>query len=256
MNDKRQIIIWVSAFVLFNIISLSVSAQSFQTDFDVLKEENWELWGYHSIWNAEKGYLKGRIQSPMERNIEMFQFKDLSGKYKRIDITAHGETIQREINRPGYETFSITLKDLVSRRGDFGVALGRVFVDPPKEYLLFYMFFTNRVEAGRFNGWNGLSSFPRWQIPRHPATRWDTQELASMELHFDRGHFQWFADDERRADFRDPDFSSIEIIGFVLLGGEIHVGSGRVDSFTISSIGLSVSSQAKLATTWSQLKRH
>ena len=255
MKHRQQIKIWILVFILINIISLSVLAQSFHTDFDVLKEENWELWGYHSIWNAEKGYLMGRFPSPTDKNIEMLQFKSPAGKYKNFDISAHGEPIQRQVNRPGYETFKIVLKDIVERRGDFGVALGRVFVDPPKEYILFYIFFTDRVEAGNFTGWNGLSSFPRWQIPRHPATRWDTRELDSMELHFDRGHFQWFADDEKRADIRDPDFSSIEIIGFVLLGGKIHVGSGRVGSFSISSIGLSVTPQTKLATTWGNLKQ-
>ena len=254
MKQIRQIIIWIWVFVLFNIISQSVLAQSYQTDFDHLEGEHWELWGYHSIWNAEKGYLKGRIPSP-RINIEMFQFKLFSGKYKSIDISAFADTIQRQVNKPGYKKFTITLKDLVSRRGDFGVALGRMFVDPPEEYPLFYVFFTNRIIAGEFNGWNGLSNFPRWQIPRHPATRWETQELESMELRFDNGRFQWFADDEKRADFKDSDFSVIEIIGFVLLGHEIHVGSGRVDSFTFSSIGLSVSPQTKLTTTWGQIKQ-
>ena len=76
-----------------------------------------------------------------------------------------------------------------------------------------------------------------------------------MEIRFNRGHFQWFADDEKRAEFEDPDFSQIEIIGFMVISDGVHVGSAWVDSFTISGSGLAVSPQAKLATTWGQYKQ-
>lgn len=76
-----------------------------------------------------------------------------------------------------------------------------------------------------------------------------------MEIRFNRGHFEWFADDEKRAEFEDPDFSQIEIIGLMIQSDSVNVGSAWVDSFTISGPGLSVSPQAKLATTWGTLKQ-
>ena len=76
-----------------------------------------------------------------------------------------------------------------------------------------------------------------------------------MEIRFNSGHFQWFADGEKRADFEDPDFSSVEILGFVVIGDGLRAGHVWVDSFKISGPGLSVSPQTKLATTWGQLKQ-
>ena len=238
-----------------SIFLLSAFAQSFQTGFDALAEENWELWGEHSVWNVDKGYLKGRIQVPHNKT-EMLQFKLLPGTYEHFDIPVHGDTVQRQIKKPGHKRFTITLKDLGSRRGNFGIALGRLLGTPPEDKLLFYLFFTDSIRAGRFDGWSGPSPFPQSHVPRHPATRWETRELESMELRFNNGHFQWYADDKKRADFIDAEFSSIEIIGFVLSGHEIHVGSGWVNSFRFSRLELTVSPQAKLATTWGQLKQH
>ena len=60
---------------------------------------------------------------------------------------------------------------------------------------------------------------------------------------------------ELQAEFEDPVFSSIEIIGFLIQSNGIQIGSGWVDSFTISGSGLPVSLQAKLATTWEQFKQ-
>ncbi len=77
-----------------------------------------------------------------------------------------------------------------------------------------------------------------------------------MEIRFNKGHFQGFADDEKRADFEDPEFSTIEIIGFMVISNGVDVGNAWVDSFTISGAGLAVPPQAKLATTWGQLKQH
>ena len=77
-----------------------------------------------------------------------------------------------------------------------------------------------------------------------------------MEIRFNRGHFQWYVDGEKRADFEDPDFSPIEILGFVVIGYGLHVGHVWVDSFRITGPGLSVSAQSKLATTWGQLKQY
>ena len=77
--------------------------------------------------------------------------------------------------------------------------------------------------------------------PRHPDTDWGTPKLKQMELHFNAGHFQCFTDGELRADFHDPGFSPIEIIGFVIQGTNLHVGTAWVDAFTISGPSLPVS---------------
>ena len=245
-------LIGLALFFASSFICLSAFAQSYRNDFDGFKEKNWDLWGKFSIWNAEKGYLRGRIQVPLDISTEMLQFKGLPGTYLNIDTSVGREIIQRQIKRPGYENFTITLKDLGARRGRFGIALGQL-LHPPDDILLFYVFFTDNIRARSFDG---VPSFPDWHVPRHPATRWETWELRSMELRFNNGHFQCFANGEKRADFKDPEFSAIEIIGFVLEGHDLRVGSGWVDSFTISGSGLAVSPQAKLATTWGQLKQY
>ena len=250
MKQGRNILVWITLFFTSSPFCLSALAQSFQTDFDDFKEKNWELWGDFSIWNAEKGYLRGRIQVPFIET-EMLQFKGLPGTYLNIDIPVDRDIIQKQIKRPGYENFTITLKDLGARAGRFGIALGQL-LHPPDAFLLSYVFFTDSVQAVNFNG----PSFPDWHVPRHPATRWETWELGSLELRFNSGHFQWFADGEKRADFEDPGFSPIEILGFVVVGYGLHVGHMWVDSFKISGPGLSVSPQAKLATTWGTLKQH
>ena len=252
MKQVRNILVWIVLFSTFNLFAISAFAQSYHNDFDGFKEKNWELWGKFSVWNAEKGYLRGRIQVPPvpHTRTEMLQFKGLPGTYLNIDISVDRDIIQRQIKRPGYENFTITLKDLGARAGHFGIALGQL-LHPPDASLLFYLFFTDSIRAVNVNG----GSFPDWHVPRHPATRWETRELGSMELRFNNGHFQCFANGEKRADFRDPEFSSIEIIGFVLEGHELRVCSGWVDSFTVLGSGLAVSPQAKLATTWGQLKQ-
>lgn len=253
MKQGRNILVWIALFFAYSFLCLSAFTQTYRNDFDGFKEKNWELWGKFSVWNAEKGFLRGRIQAPPVpfTSTEMLQFKGLPGTYLNIDTSVDREIIQRQIKRPGYENFTITLKDLGARAGRFGIGLGQL-LHPPDDYLLFYVFFTDYIRAGRYYG----ASFPSRHVPRHPATRWKTWELGSMELRFNNGHFQCFANGEKRADFKDPEFSAIEIIGFVLEGHDLHVGSGWVDSFTMSVSGLAVSSQAKLATTWGQLKQY
>ncbi len=256
MKQKRNILVWIALFSAFSFIALSAFAQSFRTDFDDLKEKNWELWGEFSIWNAEKGYLRGRIQVPfLGLKPEMLQFKGLPGTYLNIDTSVGRDVIQRQIKRPGYENFTITLEDLGARAGRFGIALGQLLDYPPDAFPFFYVFFTDKIQAGRFNGWSGVLSFEDRHVPRHPATFWETWELKSMELRFNNGHFQCFVDGEKRADFKDLEFTAIEIISFVVSGNPIKVGSGWVGSFTITGEGLSISPQAKLAATWGQLKQ-
>ena len=76
-----------------------------------------------------------------------------------------------------------------------------------------------------------------------------------MAVHFNQGHFQLLAEGELRADFHDPGFAPIEIIGFVIVGTENVVGTAWVDAFTIAGPALAVVPKAKLATTWGRLKK-
>ena len=259
MKQGRNILVWITFFFTFSIFSLSAFAQSFRTDFNDLNEKNWELWGELSIWNAEKGYLRGRSQTPeaQDTTTEMLQFKGLPGTYLNVDFSVDHDIIQRQIKRPGYENLTITLKDLGIRRGQgFGIAIGQLLVHHLDVPPFFYVFFTQRIRGVNIYGNGGSISFSDWHVPRHPATHWETWELESLELRFNNGHFQCFANGEKRADFKDIEFTAIEIIGFVVSGNEFHVASGWVDSFTISVSGLDVSPQAKLATTWGKLKQH
>ena len=76
-----------------------------------------------------------------------------------------------------------------------------------------------------------------------------------MEIRFNQGDFQWVADGEKREEFADPEFPSVEIFGFFITSHGLTVGHGSVDSFKIRGPGLSVSPQAKLTTTWGHLKQ-
>ena len=265
MKQGRNTFVWIALFSLCSVFFLFDSAQSYQDDFDVLKEENWEHWGKYAIWKTENGILKGWIQSPpdifgdVQPTIELLQFKDSSGSYENIDITNGRELIQRQVKKPGYENFTITVQNLGVKHADFGITLGRQFPNFLGDDPFYYLFLTHRIYTRRFDGWGG---WERWvnphrtlREPRSPDTVWKTWELTSMEIRFNHGHFQWYVDGEKRADFEDPEFSPIEILGFVVIGYGLDIGHVWVDSFTISGSGLTVSPQAKLATTWGHFKQ-
>ncbi len=264
MKQVRNTFVWIALFSVCGIFSLSTFTQSYQDDFDVLKEENWEHWGQYAIWRTENGILKGWINSPPDfgdarPTIELLQFKDASGAYEDFDVIRDGELIQRQIKNPGYENFTITLKNIGENQRNFGIALGRRFPEIPGDKPFFYMFLTHESSFVRFDVWGGGGvAFGKstGRVPLNPDTHWRTKELESMELRFNKGHIQWFADGEKRAEFEDPGFSPIEILGFVIIGNGLRVGHAWVDSFKISGPGLSVSPQTKLATTWGKLKQH
>ncbi len=225
---------WISPalIVVLSVLSLSASADSFQYDFgDDLKEDDWELWGNNSVWQVEDGFLRAAIQ-PNDFNAALFQFKGIPGNYENFEFFADNRFIQRQKKKPGHESFTITVKNMGSKRtAGFGVAIGRRFPDLP-DLSYFYIFFTYGIQTQAYK-WSVPNVWGE-EDPRHPDTFWDTGELVSMEIRFNRGHFQWFANNEKRADFEDPEFSPIEIIGFMVISDGVHVGSGWVDSFTIA----------------------
>ena len=255
---KRMSKTWIglTLIVLFSVLSLSASAGSFHYDFDDLQEDDWELWSDNSVWQVKDGFLRAAIppNDLILLTAGLFQFKGIPGSYETFEIFDEGRVIQRREKHPGHKVFTITVDNLGSKWARFGVAIGRRFPEVAKEYAFFYVFNTDGIEAKTYreltvDGW--------WEKePRHPDVfRRGVLELSSMEIRFNRGHFQWFANDEKRAEFEDPDFSSIKLIGFLIQSDIIEVGSAWVDSFTISDLGLAVSPQAKLATTWGKLKQ-
>ena len=263
MKHIRNTFVRIVLFSMCGILFLSDYAQSFRDDFDVLKEKNWEHWGEYAIWKVEDGFLKVWIQSPragrdFTPTIELLQFKDLSGSYEHFDKISGEELIQRDIKQPGYETFTITLNNIGDKDSDFGIAIGRRFPELRGDWPFFYLFVTNTSYSVRFNVWNwggAASGKATGRMPHNPDTIWKDKELETMKLHFNKGHIQWFVDGEKRADFADPEFATVEILGFVVIGSGQRVEHGWVDSFKISGPGLSVSPQKKLATTWGTLKQ-
>ncbi|MDE0084703.1 MAG: hypothetical protein OXU23_03260 [Candidatus Poribacteria bacterium] len=265
MKQVRNTFVWITLFSLCGIFPLSTLSQSYQDDFDVLKEKSWKHWGEYAIWRVEDGFLKGWIQSPPAGGepwptIELLQFNDPNGSDVDFEINDQ-EFIQRRVKIPGYENITITVKNIAQKQS-FGIALGRRLPDSSK--LFFYLFNTNDIYAAHLGPQAGFGiPFDTKPLQAQKQgfildvlNRWKTLELASMEIRFNRGHFQWFADGKKREEFEDPEFPSVEIFGFFIRSDGLAVGHGRVDSFKITGPGLSVSPQAKLVTTWGQLKQH
>lgn len=157
----------------------------------------------------------------------------------------------------------MTVKNIAEKQQGFGIALGRRHHHFPGAAPFFYLFFPNDIYAAYVNPRDGGRA-PFNTKPLEPLkqgfvldviNRWQTRELASMEIRFNRGHFQWFGDGEKREEFEDPEFPSVEIFGFFIISGAGTVGHGSVDSFKITGPGLSVSPQTKLTTTWGQFKQ-
>ncbi len=246
MKQIRNTFVRLVLFCVCGFFFLSNYAQSYQDDFDELREKNWEHWGKYAIWKTEDGFLKVWINSPpsprgkAKPTIELLQFKDVNG-----------ELIQKQLNNPGYESYTITVRNITG----LGIVLGRLMPDPGGNYPFYYLFFPNISYSARFGSGFVAIGKSTGRLPLNPDTIWrNITELESMTIRFNKGHIQWYADGEKRADFKDPDFITTEVLGFVIIGSGIRAGHGWVDSFEIKST-LAVSPQAKLATTWGKLKQ-
>ncbi len=266
MKQVRNTFVWITLFSLCGIFSISTFTQSYQDDFDVLKEKNWVHWGKYAIWRVEDGFLKGWLQSPtaggdIHPTLDLLQFNDPSGSIVDFKINDR-EIIQRRVKIPGYNNITMTVKNIAQKQQRFGIALGRH--SPERSRSFFYLFDTKDIYAAsvspRYGGgapFNTKALEPLKQgFILEVINRWKTSELASLEVRFNRGHFQWFADGEKREEFEDPEFPSVEMFGFFIESNGLHVGHGWVDSFKIKGPGLSVAPQAKLTTTWGHLKQH
>lgn len=263
MKQVRNTYVYIVLLSVCITFFPSAFSQSYKDDFNVLNEKDWVRWGDYSIWKVENGYLKNWIQGVPalipgpQATPELLQFKGLHGPYENIDIrVSEDEVIQRQIKNPGYENLKITVEDMVAKRVNFGIALG--WMGESRTTPFYYLFLTSYITTASFNGWGGVSISNKrlLELDKDLDKYWDnSSELETMEIRFNSGHIQWFANGEKRADFVDPNYSPIEILGFVVIGSDLHVGHAWVDSFKISGPGLSVSPRAKLATTWGQLKQ-
>jgi len=213
---------------VFLILQGEAVAVTWQDNFELAAEDNWQQEGNDSVWRIEHGFLRADIRAQQQWHtiFELYQF----------------------IAYPGpYHDFTIKLETVGAADARFGIALTKHFLNPVAEIAEhgYYLFFTNDMQASR----NG-------SVFIGPGQRWNTDELQQMELHFKSGRFQLRANGESRLDFRDANFDQIDIIAFVLAGfvtDNVNTGNAWVDTFTIS--GLAVSPKRKLAMTWGHLKQ-
>lgn len=213
---------------VFLILQGGAVAVTWQDNFELEAENDWQHIGNDSVWTVEDGFLRAEIQAqnPWRTIFERYQF----------------------IAYPGpYDDFTITLETVGATRARFGIALAKHFRNPVTEMEEhgYYLFFTNDMQAARDGG-----------VFVGPGQRWNTDELQQMELQFKSGRFQLNAEGESRLEFRDANFDHIDSIAFVLAGfvtEDVNTGSAWVDTFTID--GLAVSPRRKLATTWAHLKQ-
>ena len=216
-------------------------AGNWTDDFNAPRKDPWRVdWkaqGDDAVWEVKDGFLTAEIHVP-------FRLGTSYGIYRFKTFPAP------------YHDFTITVKDIGSEQADFGITLGKRFPEVVDGYRVpfFYDFFPHRIAARRYGeGWD--DTLPAgFRQPRHPKTVWKTRELRGMAVHFNQGHFQLFAEGELRADFHDPGFAPIEIIGFVIVGTENVVGTAWADAFTIAGPAMDVSAKTKLTTTWGSLK--
>lgn len=223
-------------FIMFLAVGsmVSVSADTWRDDFDTDNPDAWNIVGNDDIWKIEDGMLRITVD------------RDWAVQYELYQLTAFSTP---------YRDFSIIIKDIGGDKIRLGFCVGRRFPDTPTEDPFFYAFFTDEIRARRFDG-KGSSHPFHSRLSREPRTRWGTDVLSTMELHYNSGLFLLFADGEFRAKFRDRNFNRIDVLGFVVEGINIAnewVGNGWVDSFSIS--GLNVTPEVKVTSTWAQLKR-
>lgn len=223
-------------FIMFLAVGymMSVSADIWRDDFDTDNPDAWHIVGNDDVWKVEDGMLRITVD------------RDWAVQYELYQLTAFESP---------YRDFAITIKDIGGDKIRLGFCVGRRFPDTPTEDPFFYVFFTDEIRARRFDG-KGSSHPFHSRLSREPRTRWGTDVLTTMELHFNSGLFVLFADGEFRAKFRDRNFNRIDVLGFVVEGINIAnewVGNGWVDSFSIS--GLNVTPEVKVTSTWAQLKR-
>ena len=229
-NKNASILILIYTFIT---CSLPVFAETWHDDFDVDIPEAWSIVGNDAIWKVTDGFLRVEVKREWNVEYELYQFTALPAPYRN---------------------FVVTINDFGGDKTRFGFCVGRHFPDTFEEDPFFYVFFPDEIRARRFNGKGSNHPF-RIRLSREPRIRWETDVLTEMKLYFNSGYFVLLADGEFRTAFQDANFNEIEILGFLMEGINIAnewVGTAWADSFTISE--LNVTSEARLTSTWGQLK--
>ncbi len=215
---------------------LPASADIWHDDFDVENLDTWRIVGNPNVWTIADGFLRARVKREWELQYELYQFQAFPAPYRY---------------------FTVTIDDFGGDNARLGFAVGRSFPDTPDEESFFYVFFTDEIRARRFNGKGSSHPFDR-RLSREPRIRWNTENLAKMELRFHAGDFKLFANGQLRAAFYDANFDKIEILGFVLEGINVAnewTAEAWADSFTIAGPTLNISAKEKLTTVWGGLKK-
>ncbi len=222
-------IILCLAFLLPFLLQGDVGAVTWQDEFDLETQENWQLRGDDSTWRIEEGYLRAKINTKKQWTtmFEVFEYTNHVGEFNNITIKAEN----------------------IGASGDvkFGIVIGKHFLNDNGDLKEtgYYLFLTNDMQALR-DGKVFLST----------GRRWNTDVLYQMTLRFNEGRFQFFGNDETRMDFIDANLKTIDFFGFVLVGYVTdvpNIGEGYVERVTIS--GLPVTAKDKLTTTWGELKQ-
>ena len=231
MRNKNAIFL-ILTYIL-TICLLPGFAAEWYDDFDAENPEAWHSVGNDAIWKITDGFLRVEVKREWEVGYELYQFTAIPGPYRN---------------------FIVTINDFGGDKTRFGFCVGRHFHDIPEEDPFFYVFFPDEIRAKRFNG-RGSSHPFQIRLSREPRTRWETDVLTEMKLYFNAGYFVLFADGKYRTTFQDLNFDEIEILGFVMEGINIAnewEGAAWADAFTISN--LSITPEARLTSTWGQLK--
>ena len=228
---KETLYILSLSIILCLVIFLQgdVAAVTWQDEFDLETQENWQLRGDDSTWRTEYGFLRAKIdtQKQWKTIFEVFEYVNHPGHFSNITIKAEN----------------------IGASGDvkFGIAIGKRFLNDNAELVEtgYYLFLTNDMQALRDG-----------KVFLGTGRRWNTDALDQMTLHFNEGRFQFSGNDESRIDFIDANLKTIDFFGFVLVGYVTdmpNTGEGYVERVTIS--GLPVTAEDKLTTTWGQLKQ-
>ena len=215
---------------LIFVLQSDVGAVTWQDEFDLETQGNWQLRGDDSTWRIEYGFLRAQFNTKKQWTtlFEVFEYIKHPGDFKDITIKAEN----------------------IGASGDvkFGIVIGKHFFDDDGELeeTGYYLFLTNDMQALRDG-----------KVFLGTGRRWHTDALYQMTLHFNEGRFQFSGNDESRMDFIDANLKTIDFFGFVLVGYVTdmpNTGEGYVERVTIT--GLPVTAKDKLATTWGKLKQN
>ena len=84
MKHSILTLIAIVSFFVSSIFCPSAFSQSYQDDFDVLKEKNWEHWGKYAIWRVEDGNCTFKITGPGLPVSRQTKLATIWGQFKQL----------------------------------------------------------------------------------------------------------------------------------------------------------------------------